>query len=485
MKSHNFSLLTVFVTLIVISMTFHGCTPKVVEETVEPEKPVVVEPTEPLSPCKKFSDNPNSSDLEDKYVIYRDFLKVGQYQESFDMWKEVYEKAPAADGRRWTVFTDGVYYYEYFISQESDPQKREAYIADVLRLYDEIADCYPEQSAYAEANKAFDLYYKYPNAVDEDTKYALFKDVVDKRGMDTYVYVLNPFTKLMADRFLQGKIDTVEARKYAKLVPEIVDGGIKKGKDLKSWITVRDYAVPYIERLEAVKGFYDCSYFKEKYYSKFQEDEKTCDGVTEIYSKLRFGGCDKSDPVLTEIYDWLKNNDCIATPASTDPCAGVVTRAYDALRDGDYQGAVSGFEEAITCSNIDKNKGTYNMLISKIYYAHLKNYPKSRTYARAAIKLRPDWGEPYLVIGKLYASSGPLCGPGRGFDSQVVTWPAIDKWQKAKSVDPSVSAQADQLIRRYWQYMPSKEDIFQRNIKEGSTFKVGCWIQENTKVRTP
>lgn len=462
------------------------CTPKAVEETVEPEKPpVVVKPDEKLSPCKKFSDNPNAGDLEDKYIIYRDFLKVGQYKESFDMWKEVYEKAPAADGRRWTVFSDGVYYYEYFISQESDPTKRKEYIASVLELYEKIGECYPEQKAYAKANKAFDLYYKYPDQVDEDTKYRLFKEVIDERGMDAYVFVLNPFTKLMADRFIGGKIDTVEARKYAELVPEIVDGGMKKGKDLKSWVTVRDYAIPYLERLEAVKGFYDCDYFKGKYYAKFQNETKNCDDVTEIYSKLRYGGCAKTDPALIEIYDWLKNNDCIATPASTDPCAGVVSRAYDALREGRYQEAVNGFEEAIGCSNIDKNKGSYNMLISKIYYAHLKNYPKSRQYARKAMQLRPDWGEPYLLVGKLYASSGPLCGPGRGFDSQVVTWPAIDKWQKAKSVDPSLKAQADELIRKYWQYMPSKEDIFQRGIQEGSTFKVGCWIQENTKVRTP
>jgi len=83
----------------------------------------------------------------------------------------------------------------------------------------------------------------------------------------------------------------------------------------------------------------------------------------------------------------------------------------------------------------------------------------------------------------MYASSGPLCGPGTGFDSQRVTWVAIDQWNKAKSIDPSVSAEANKLINRYTQYMPTRADIFQRSIKEGSTYKVPCWIQENTKVR--
>ena len=88
-----------------------------------------------------------------------------------------------------------------------------------------------------------------------------------------------------------------------------------------------------------------------------------------------------------------------------------------------------------------------------------------------------------MLIGKLYASSGPLCGPGRGWDSQVVTWPAIDKFSYAKSIDPSVAEEANKLIRDYRRYMPSKEDIFQRRLSKGDVFKVPCWIQEKTIVR--
>ena len=97
--------------------------------------------------------------------------------------------------------------------------------------------------------------------------------------------------------------------------------------------------------------------------------------------------------------------------------------------------------------------------------------------------MRPGWGEPYLLIGTLYASSGPLCGPGRGWDSQVVVWPAIDMWNKAKQVDPSVTREANRLINEYAQYMPTKEDIFQRLLQEGDPYFVPCWIQESTIIR--
>ena len=123
------------------------------------------------------------------------------------------------------------------------------------------------------------------------------------------------------------------------------------------------------------------------------------------------------------------------------------------------------------------------MLIAKIYYGDIKNFPKSRKYALESAKQNPSSGEPYLIIGKLYASSGPLCGPGTGWDSQVVTWPAIDMWDRAKK-DPAVAAEAKKLIATYKQYMPKKEDIFQRSINAGDSFTVGCWIQAKTKVRT-
>ena len=122
-------------------------------------------------------------------------------------------------------------------------------------------------------------------------------------------------------------------------------------------------------------------------------------------------------------------------------------------------------------------------MIAKIYYRDLKNFGLSRKYALKAAKLKSGWGEPYLLIGKLYASSGPICGPGRGWDSQIVTWPAIDKFKYAKRIDSSVAKEANKLIRSYQRFMPSIDDIFQRTYKEGQKFKVGCWINETTTIR--
>jgi hypothetical protein len=121
--------------------------------------------------------------------------------------------------------------------------------------------------------------------------------------------------------------------------------------------------------------------------------------------------------------------------------------------------------------------------IANIYYAYLKNFPKSREAALQAARFQPGWGDPYILIGTLYASSGPLCGSGRGWDSQVVVWPAIDMWNRAKSIDGRTTSKANNLINKYSQYMPTVGDIFQRNLQEGQDYFVPCWIQESTKIR--
>ncbi|MBK7475942.1 MAG: hypothetical protein IPI11_07975 [Haliscomenobacter sp.] len=157
--------------------------------------------------------------------------------------------------------------------------------------------------------------------------------------------------------------------------------------------------------------------------------------------------------------------------------------AYNCLREADYDCAIEGFEKAADQSADAAKKGQYLLLIAKIYYTSLKNFSQARKYALRAAGAKPNWGEPFILIGRMYASSGPICGPGRGWDSQIVVWPAVDMWARAKSVDPSCAPEANKWISRYSQYMPSVEDIFQRNLKVGDRFYVGCWIQEYTTIR--
>lgn len=477
----KYSLLSVLLIFVITACS----TPQTAETPTELTEPETAGPStttpqdEQLSSCTKFTDIPNGDQMETNYVLYRDFLRAREYERAYDLWQKVYEAAPAADGRRNTVFADGIRFYERFISQTQDQNLIEGYVDTIFQIYDRIQECYPE-GGYIAGRKAFDLYYKYPNREDSMTVFNLFKEAVDTDGEKVPDFVINPMAALLVDLYRTDRIDQATAEKYGKFLLQVVEEGVAecKGSACERWEIIQAYTPQRLEYFETIRGFYDCDYYVEKYYPEFVDKPDDCDVIRTVYSRLKWGGCGEGNEQLAEVTA-AGNQNCRTTGT------GKVSQAYEALREGQYRQSIDLFLQAAEDTEDADRKGTFLLTVAKIYYSHLKNFSRARQYALQAAQFRTNWGEPYLLIGRLYASSGPLCGPGRGWDSQVVVWPAIDMWQRAKRVDSSVSAEANEYINRYRQYMPSREDVFQRNLKEGDSFTVGCWIQETTTIRTP
>ena len=360
--------------------------------------------------------------------------------------------------------------------KSKDSVQNEGYIDRIFELYDEIEQCY-KQGGYIAGRKAFDLYYKYTHRADREEIYQLFKKSIDEDDLKTQDFVINPFTALLVEMYFDDKIPVAEAKKYQQKIPEIIAHGLEEceGNGCERWKTIEGYAPARLEAFETVKGFYDCEYYMDKYYQEFLDNPEDCDQIRTVFSRLRWGGCSETEERFQALIK-AGNDNCVEV--------GALKLAYNALREADYNKAIELFQKASDEEEDLVKKGQYTLIIAKIYDAHLKNFARSRQFARKAAEYNPNWGEPFILIGRLYASSGPLCGPGRGWDSQIVVWPALDMWNRAKRVDPSVAAEANKWIGRYSQYMPSKEDVFQRNLKAGERFRVGCWIQETTTIRT-
>ncbi len=451
------------------------------------ESTSIPEPPEPPKPPKKYLSKPGcvkwddlpyaeKEQIENTYVIYRNRLKNKDMDGAYELWQKVYEKAPAADGMRKTVFLDGVEFNINFYNQTQDTTKQRAYVNTIKKLYQEAMDCYGDEG-YFNGLLGFDLYYNFPNHATDLEKYNYLKKSIDIDGNKTAAFVINPFTALMIDLYLKQEIPQAEAQKMAKLIPTIIENGLK-GDEAESYKIVASYAPARLEELEGVKGFYDGDYYKKKYLGTFERNPTNCDSIMMVFSRFNWGGMPQTDPDFAKISQAYATN-CQAPTAEV----GTASKAYLALRDGRYREAVDLFDQAISEENDPAKKAKYALINAKIYFSYLKKFYKSRQYARQALKYQPNMGAAYMLIGRLYASSGPLCGPGTGWDSQIVTWPAIDMWKKAKSVDSSVAKEANKLINRYRQFMPSKEDIFQRGLKEGQSFNIPCWIKEKTVIR--
>ncbi len=163
-----------------------------------------------------------------------------------------------------------------------------------------------------------------------------------------------------------------------------------------------------------------------------------------------------------------------------------------AVRNATYSNAVKYLKEAIDKAPDDEAKARVAMKLSETYL-NTENQQSARRYARQAINLDSDWGQPYIQMAAIYAQTINRCTSGRKLErtDRAVYWLVLDYLNKAKRVDSSVSNTSDRQIQSYIPVAPSAEDIFfTKEWEEGDTIKVNgslnsCygWINESTTVR--
>jgi tetratricopeptide (TPR) repeat protein len=460
-----------------------ACSPKtkeVIQETVEPTFVL----NDPSKPCRTLNDLPSQQreDAENAFVIYKDQMNFKKWDQALQIWKQAYQLAPGSNGKIVGHFSDGISIYSELSKATSDNTLKAKYLDTIKMINAKYEQCFTVDATQM-ARRAFDYYYNLGDIMPESDQWNTFTKAIEMNNGKMIYFIVNPFTKLLYDRVVAGQISAEEGRKYANMIFKNIDEGSKncKGTECEGWETIKSYAPDRLEALEGIDDFYDCKYYSDKYYAQFRQYPDSCEIIVTAYARMLRGKCDINDSRLLEVKA-ARTAKC--TPAVPVTTVGPLRQAYDAYGDGKYKEAISLFETYISNSTDPAIKFKYTMLIAKIYYGDLRNYPQSRRIALEATKYNSKSGEPYLLIGKLYASSGPLCGPGRGFDSQVVTWPAIDKFIQARNLDSEVAPEANKMINQYSKYMPKMEDIFLRNIAKGSGYTVGCWIQERTTVRT-
>jgi tetratricopeptide (TPR) repeat protein len=155
--------------------------------------------------------------------------------------------------------------------------------------------------------------------------------------------------------------------------------------------------------------------------------------------------------------------------------------AYQAIKQENYKAAVDFFTEATALQEDPAQKYDY-AYHKAVVLQKMGRYAEARSAAYEAIGYNNAEGEPYIIIAMMYADSNPF-----GDDkilAKTVFWAAVDKLEKAKSVDPDCTAEAQKLINLYRQHYPSKEDVFFKpELKPGTIFHIGGWMNEDVRCR--
>ncbi len=447
------------------------------------------------SQCATWVGSPKMDEASDAHVVYRDHMKLKDYAGAFENWKIAYELAPAADGNRHSHFTDGAKIYKNLLKNETDSDKQQEYRENIVRLYDEAIGCYEakvitpkcktdecieQKVGYLMGRKAYDMYYtvKSPAAENLDA----FDQSMMKAGNKSEYLVLIPTAKLVVKLFKDGGISPEKARELYQRMESISEHNIENNKK---------YGEKFKEHWPSAKQTYktiesdifDCEYFKQELKPGYDAEPSSPVVLKHFISTLKKQNCDPNDPLLKELEQkWTKY--AVAENARLQKeleQSNPAIRANRLYKDGDYNGALKSYQEAISMEADPEKKASYLFSSASIKGRKLKKYAEARATAREAANLRPNWGRPYMLIGDLYATSARNCGDS--WNQRLAILAAMDKYSYAKSIDSEVALEAQEKLNRYYSSMPSGEDSHMRGVKKGQSVKVGCWIGETVKVR--
>ena len=311
----------------------------------------------------------------------------------------------------------------------------------------------------------------------------------------------------VAEIMTQMKKDTtiiIEAYERATdyIDMSIVNAFVKYEKQLPNFANLDSaFAKGQIDKMEYDKRFNQLSADtarQMKFVSNYRKTLSNIEGKFQPYAP-----CNVLEQVYTKKFDQNKNNmkalkkmvltmskgNCITSPVFKDALELVHAAEPGAqsaylmgnlsLRNGETAKAIDYFNEAISLYETQEQKVDCYYMLGLAYQLEQK-YSEARNAALQAIKIHPNCGKAYILIGDLYASSGNRCG-GDDFLPRCYNWAAADKYAKAAAVDPSCAETAN--AKRAKLVFPSKQDRFVRGLQDGQSFHVGCWIQENTTIR--
>ena len=446
--------------------------------------------------CASWVNSPQKEDAENAHSIYRQALKDKDYVIAFENWEKAFSIAPAADGKRDYHFTDGAKLYLEKFKNETDAAKKEEHKTKYLSLIDGAIACYkagsivsskcPDGSCinarigYLAGRKAFDMFYTFNTPYSQTTE--ALKMALENSGDDVEYIVYDPYASIAVHQFQNGKMEKAEARAIYEELNDVADYSINKNDNLSAY---------YLQAKESMNAkfaviandIFDCEFFVEQLKPEYEDNIDDPQTWKRIVSKLKGQGCASDHPFLAEVESkykvWAKDQNAAAQAEfeANNPSI-IAKKLYD---QGKYSEAIAKYDEAIDSETDLSKKAGYQFSKASIQYRKLKSYGAARATALEAADNRPGWGRPYMLIGDMYGSGARSCGDS--WNQRLAILAAMDKYRQAKSVDPSVAGDANSRLSKYSASMPSREDGFQRGIKEGSTETVGCWIGERVKVQ--
>lgn len=405
------------------------------------------------------------------------YTKQKDYESAAPCFEIAYSECPKCSKN---IYTNGAEIIAYQLNKETDPAKKEKLFDKLMKLYDDRIKYFGRDKKYDKnyimGKKAADYIQYVPESKNDPNKQEAYKwlgEIIENKGMLTPASVLQQRYFLSEGMFKKdnnGARDNFLADylKISGLLSEKIATISETDPELPQYQAVKDD----IDKRFASSGAADCNTLDGVYASKIEANKTDKDFLNMVLSLYALADCEESAVYFK----------ASAYKHKIDPSANSARGlASQSLKNKDYNKALSYLNDAINLETRTSEKSKLQHVIATIY-RDMKNPTAARAAAQKAIAYDRTNGKAYMLIGYLYVTFNDNIS-----DDAVIRktayWAAVDQWEKAKSVCPSVAQEANNVISKYKKYYPAANELFMRNITKGQTYTVPGWINEKTTVR--
>ena len=416
--------------------------------------------------------------------LFHESVKNKMYADAYGPWMEVYTTCPNANK---SIYSDGAKIVEALYQAASDPVEKERLAKLAIEMQDKRIRYFGNDPKYP---KAYILGEKGLAYVDffGETKLAeareCLRQSVEGMGNSSKIMVL---VKLVDVSYALYKQDPNGKAEQFISDYELASNALAEqaGNTNNKNAEIAGKQKDYVDNIFAISGAADCAKLDEIYAAGVKENISNLDmlqKIAKLYKRVR---CTESEVYFAACEAAHKLQ---PTQESAAGCASM------AAKKGDYEAAIAYYDQAIKLAMVEdelEDVADYQYNAAFYCYNNLKKYAEARKYAQASIAtlsglgMNKGQGRCYIIIGMCYAATRLYGNDAKGaILNKTVYWAAVDKFVKAKQIDPSVEAQASEFISTYSRYFPTKEERFDLpNEFSGSTYFVGGWIGETTAIR--
>ncbi len=410
--------------------------------------------------------------------ISHEAVKAGNFKDAYAPCMAVLKECPTL---RFYTYTDAKDILESFLKGIKDRNS-----ADYQRYFNELMGVFDQEMKYipdflakgtklnygvegAKGRKAV-AYLQYAPKPDLKQAYEWLKASVDAEKQESPGSILFYFmdcsmrlVKADPSHTEQFFTDYLNSTKYAD---EAIAAATKESTK-KSMTQIRENLVAIFIN----SGVADCESLQNIYGPQVEANKSDSTFLKKAINVLKMMKCTESDAYFQASYYMYMIN------PTADAAVGC---AYQAYKKGDYDTSVKYFEEALNLETDNAKKAEMAYAAAGAMFG-AKKYSQVKSYCYKALEFNPEYGNAYLLLAQAYGSNPRWSDEGAL--NRCTYYVVLDKLQRAKSVDPSLADQANELIRTYSAHLPESQDLFMLGYKKGDRITIGGWIGESTTIR--